>query len=158
VTKEADVAGEEITYRKADDTDAYSIVRVWNRIAAEDAATGIDGPTDEAAIGRMMDDMRGAGAFFLAQADATSVGFAMVEPLAGEDGAARVRVYVVRDHRLRGIGRELARTAFRWARDYGYKRVKGYIPEGNEAALSFYSSLSPLVPLDATGIEFELPL
>ncbi|HEY8491989.1 MAG TPA: GNAT family N-acetyltransferase [Dehalococcoidia bacterium] len=147
-----------ITYQQAEPADAGAVAAVWNRIAAEDEPTGIDAPTDAAGVQRLFQEMRGAGAVFLARAGAEPAGFSLVEPVAGEGGAARVRVYVAPEQRLRGIGRELARMAIRWARDYGYKKVKGYIPEGNEAALSFYSSLSPLVPLDATGVEFELPL
>lgn len=148
----------DITCRQAEPTDAGAIATVWNRIAAEDAPTGIDAPTDAVEVQRLIHEMGGAGAFFLAQTQAGPAGFSVAEPVPGEQGAARVRVYVVPEQRLRGIGRELARMAIRWARDYGYKKVKGYIPEGNEPALSFYSSLSPLVPLDATGVEFELPL
>jgi hypothetical protein len=45
-----------------------------------------------------------------------------------------------------------------FARHHGYKRIRARLPERNEPALSFLSSIGALVPLMSPGTSFELPI
>ncbi len=48
--------------------------------------------------------------------------------------------------------------ALEFARGKGYEKVRGRIPAGNEAALSFFSSIGALVPRVGRDLKYELPL
>ena len=52
----------------------------------------------------------------------------------------------------------LAERALEHGRDRGYKRIRGRLPQNNEVALSFLSSIGALVPLYNPEARFELPL
>ena len=72
------------------------------------------------------------------------------------EGVAVLRVYVMREFRQRGIGRELAQIAVDFAREAGYSAARGFVPEENEEALSFFSAVAPLVQLQGGQFHFEL--
>ena len=44
------------------------------------------------------------------------------------------------------------------AREHGFKRIVGRLPDNNEPALSFLSSIGGLVPIINPEMRFELPL
>jgi ribosomal protein S18 acetylase RimI-like enzyme len=67
-------------------------------------------------------------------------------------------VWVLPDHRRRGLATDLAELLLEFARERGYRRIRGRLPEGNEAALSFLSSIGAMVPLRNPEMSFELPL
>ena len=45
-----------------------------------------------------------------------------------------------------------------FARSKGYKRIKARLPQNNEPALSYLSSIGAMVPLFNPGTSFELPI
>ena len=47
-------------------------------------------------------------------------------------------------------------VAVDFARDTGYKTARGFIPEQNEPALSFFSAVAPLVQVQGGQFHFEL--
>ncbi len=55
-------------------------------------------------------------------------------------------------------GSDFSRKALGFARDKGYKRIRGRLPQGNEEALAFLSSIGALVPIYNPDMRFELPL
>ena len=61
-------------------------------------------------------------------------------------------------NRRQGHGTALAREALAFARDRGYKRIRARLPENNEPALSYLSSIGALVPMRNPGTTFELPI
>ncbi len=67
-------------------------------------------------------------------------------------------VWVIPQYRRRGIATEVADELVEFARDRGYRRIRGRLPEGNEEALSFLSSIGAMVPLRNPSMRFELPL
>jgi RimJ/RimL family protein N-acetyltransferase len=67
-------------------------------------------------------------------------------------------VWVSPDHRRRGLATEVADRIVDFARDRGYRRIRGRLPEGNEPALSFLSAIGAMVPLRNPNMTFELPL
>ena len=67
-------------------------------------------------------------------------------------------VWVLPDHRRRGLATTVADELLEFARDHGYRRIRGRLPDGNEPALSFLSSIGAMVPLRNPDMSFELPL
>ena len=67
-------------------------------------------------------------------------------------------VWVLPDHRRRGLATDLADAILEFARENGYKRIRGRLPDGNEPALSFLSGIGAMVPLRNPSMTFELPL
>jgi ribosomal protein S18 acetylase RimI-like enzyme len=65
---------------------------------------------------------------------------------------------VLPEHRRRGLATELAEDLLEFAREHGYRRIRGRLPEGNDPALSFLSSIGAMVPLRNPDMTFELPL
>ena len=61
-------------------------------------------------------------------------------------------------NRRQGHGTALAEEALAFARERDYRRIRARLPEDNEAALSFLSSIGALVPLTNPGTTFELPI
>ena len=99
---------------------------------------------------------RGAGA--IALDGSIPVAFGMVEGSADAPATAELGVWVLPDHRRRGIATELAEELLELARERGYRRIRGRLPEGNEPALSFLSAIGGMVPLRNPDMTFELPL
>ena len=61
-------------------------------------------------------------------------------------------------NRRQGFGTALADEALAFARERGYKRIRGRLPSDNEPALSYLSAIGALVPLKSPGTTFELPV
>lgn len=79
--------------------------------------------------------------------------FSTIEPDTGVLG-----VWVSPEHRRRGLATEIAEELLEFARESGFRRIRGRLPEENEAALSFLSSIGAMVPLRNPNTTFELPL
>jgi GNAT superfamily N-acetyltransferase len=71
---------------------------------------------------------------------------------------AVIGVWLLPEHRRKGLGTALAEYALGFARDKGYKRIRGRLPQNNETALSFLSGIGALVPMYNPEAVFELPI
>ncbi|MXY87787.1 MAG: GNAT family N-acetyltransferase [Dehalococcoidia bacterium] len=98
------------------------------------------------------------GAAAIALDGSIPVAFGMVESSAEEPETAELGVWVLPDHRRRGIATDLAEALLELARERGLRRIRGRLPEGNEPALSFLSAIGGMVPLRNPDMTFELPL
>ncbi len=96
------------------------------------------------------------GAVFYCRADGRLVAFAIVQPDPAEPGTATMGVWVHEAYRRRGIGTQLAELGLAFARDAGYTKLRGTIPASNEPALSFFSSIGPIVQVAGGGMVYEL--
>lgn len=67
-------------------------------------------------------------------------------------------MWVLPEYRRHGLATDLADAILEFARDHGYKHIRGRLPEGNEPALSFLSSIGAMVPLRNPDMTFDLPL
>ena len=85
-------------------------------------------------------------------------GFAALEPDRQEADCAVMGVWLLDGARGQGIGRELALMALEFVRAAGYAKVRGTLPPGNEAALSFFSEIGALAQVVGAGMQYELPL
>ncbi len=99
-----------------------------------------------------------SGAAALALDGSIPVAFGAIEASTDEAATAELGVWVLPDHRRRGIATELAEELLAQARERGYRRIRGRLPEGNEPALSFLSAIGGMVPLRNPDMTFELPL
>jgi len=146
------------TYRIATATDAEAIAKVgaaiWDELGA---ASGLIGRATTEAIRGRMDELGARGAFFLCESDGPC-GFAIVQPDVSHPQEAVLGVWLRKEARGKGIGRELAVAGTEFAKDAGYKRLRGIIPEGNEPALAFFGDFGSIAQIVGQGMEYELPL
>ncbi len=98
------------------------------------------------------------GAAAIALDGSIPVAFGAVEASTDEPETAELGVWVLPDHRRRGIATELAEELLELARERGFRRIRGRLPDGNEPALSFLSAIGGMVPLRNPDMTFELPL
>jgi GNAT superfamily N-acetyltransferase len=144
------------TFRRAERSDAREIGAIIFGIVCEGGPpTGLEPLTRDQVV-EWIDRIEDGGAAFLAEVGGMGAGYSVVYADAHQPGTAMMRVYVREEFRLRGIGRELAQIAVDFARDAGYEAVRGFIPEDNEPALSFFSAVAPLVQLQGGRFHFEL--
>ena len=150
----------ELTYRRAsqDDTGAIAAVSaaVWQE---QGEGSGLREPLTTAE--GVADRLAGYGdqsAILLCEGDNGACGFALLEPYGPEEGAAVMGVWVLPSARRQGTGRELALMALEFARAAGYRKLRGTLPPGNEAALSFFSEIGALAQGVGQGMQYELPL
>lgn len=148
-----------MVYRRATKRDAEAIAAVTAQVVAEaGAASGLAAALTAAQVAELVAGYRGRGAMFVCRADGEAAGFAALEPIADEPGAAAMGVWVLPAQRRRGVATQLALMALNFARAKGYRKVRGTLPAGNEAALSFFSSIGALAPRVAGDLKYELPL
>ncbi len=150
---------DEPTYRQATQDDAGAIAAIGSQMLDElGDASGLPGPMTPADVSERIAGYGEKGAMFVCAREKGLCGFAALEPDPDEDGCAVVGVWLLPASRRQGIGRELALMAFDFARSAGYKKVRGTLPAGNEAALSFFSEIGALAQLVGGGMQYELPL
>ncbi len=149
----------EPTYREATADDAGGIAAVGGAVWEElGAGSGLPGPpTAEGVVARMKELGERGGTFVCAE-DETVRGFALVQPDVNHPTEAVLGVWMAPEARGKGCGRELAVAGTDWAREAGYKSLRGTIPEGNEPALSFFGDFASMAQIVGQGMEYELPL
>jgi RimJ/RimL family protein N-acetyltransferase len=146
-------------FRRATARDAQQIASVAARIILNSGrASGLPASLTAAAVVGRMRSYRRRGAWFICRIDRQTAGFAALEPVPDEKKTAALGVWVLAPFRRQGVGTQLALMALNFAREKGYGKVRGRIPAGNEAALSFFSSIGALVPRVGRGLRYELPL
>lgn len=148
----------EPTYRQANIHDADAIARVIERVLREPNPVGFERALTPDEIRTWLSRLGGEGGVFLATIDGELVGFAALDYNTFEPDTVVLGVWMVPEVRRRGIGTALAEYALGFARDKGYKRIRGRLPQDNEVALTFLSSIGALVPIYNPEARFELPL
>jgi GNAT superfamily N-acetyltransferase len=152
------MAPAEATYRQATIDDAEAIARVINRVVQEPNPVGLDGPTTAEGVRTWLRRQGGQGGIFLCLLEGQVAGFGALDFNTQEPDTATLGVWVLPEYRRRGLGTAVAEYALGFARDKGYRRLRGRLPEDNEVALSFLSSIGALVPIYNPDMRFELPL
>jgi GNAT superfamily N-acetyltransferase len=151
------MASEEATYRQATIHDAEAIADVINRIVQEPNPVGL-GPATADGVRTWLTRQAGQGGLFLCLVEGKVAGFSALDFNTQEPETATLGVWVLPEYRRKGLGTATAEYALGFARDKGYRRLRGRLPESNEVALSFLSSIGALVPIYNPGMRFELPL
>jgi len=148
----------EPTYRQANVNDAEAIVHVIDVAMQEPNPVGFDHVLTPAEVRTWLSRLGGEGGVFLGIIDGRVVGFAALDYNTIEPDTVVLGVWMLPEVRRRGIGTALAEYALGFARDKGYKRIRGRLPQNNEVALTFLSSIGALVPIYNPEARFELPL
>ena len=148
----------EPTYRQATIHDAEAIAEIISTVVQEPNPVGFDGPTTAEEVRTRLTRLGGEGGIFLCIIEGKAVGFSAIDFDTAQPDTAIVGVWLLSEHRRKGLGTALAEYALGFARDKGYKRIRGRLPEHNETALSFLSSIGALVPMTNPDAVFELPI
>jgi GNAT superfamily N-acetyltransferase len=148
----------EPTYRQANVNDADSIASVITEAMKEPNPVGFERALTPDEVRTWISRMGGEGGAFLAIMDGKVIGFAALDFNTFEPDTVVLGVWMLKEMRRRGIGTALAEYALGFARDKGYRRIRGRLPQDNEIALTFLSSIGALVPIYNPEARFELPL
>jgi len=148
----------EPTFRQATFHDADAIAKIINTVVQEPNPVGFDGVMTADGVRTWLTRLGGEGGIFLCLDDGEAIGFSAIDFDTHQPDTAVIGVWLVPDRRRKGIGTALAEYALGFARDKGYKRIRGRLPQGNANALSFLSSIGALVPMYNPEAVFELPL
>ena len=144
--------------RRATPNDADEISAIITALMAAGESVAFPAPlsTDEvkAWMRRQGDD----GAMFVVDDGRFVLGFAAVDFDSASPNECTFAAWVRPQNRRQGHATALAEEALAFARERGYQRVRGRLPENNEAALSYLSAIGALVPLTNPGMSFELPV
>lgn len=151
------MTSEEATYRQATIHDAEAIAEVINRIVREPDPVGL-GPATADGVRTWLSRQAGQGGLFLCLVEGKVAGFSALDFNTEEPETATLGVWMLPEYRRKGLGTATAEYALGFARDKGYRRLRGRLPESNEVALSFLSSIGALVPIYNPDMRFELPL
>jgi GNAT superfamily N-acetyltransferase len=143
-------------FRRATKDDAEEISDILRALGNENI--GLSGTWDVERvrewIGRLGDD----GTLILALDGSIPAAFGALDYSTTEPETGLLGVWVLPDHRRQGLASAIAEQLIAFARDRGYRRIRGRLPDGNEPALSFLSSIGAMVPLRNPNMTFELPL
>ena len=142
--------------RRATKDDAEAVASVLRALGSENVGLSGDWSGDRVRewLGRLGDD----GVIVIACDGSIPVAFGALDFDTSEPETGVLGVWVMPDHRRRGLATEIAERLVEFGRDRGYRRIRGRLPAGNEPALSFLSSIGAMVPLRNPNMTFELPL
>lgn len=145
--------------RRATKQDTAEIAEIIEEVMSEPNPVGFDHTMPAAEVAEWIDRQGEYGAMWVV-VDAReqvlafgSIDFDSSRPLECMFGS-----WVRQRNRRQGHGTTLAEVAFGFAREHGYQRIRGRLPQDNEPALSFLSNIGALVPLTNPGTTFELPI
>jgi GNAT superfamily N-acetyltransferase len=148
----------EPTYRQATIHDADEIAAIINTVIQEPNPVGFDGPTTPDEVRTRLIRLGGEGGIFLCILDGKSIGFSAIDFDTAQPDTGVLGVWLLPEYRRKGLGTGLAEYALGFARDKGYRRIRGRLPAENTTALSFLSSIGALVPIINPETVFELPI
>ncbi len=143
--------------RRATEDDAPEISQVITEVRKSAEPVAIEEQTPEQIATRIR-RLGEQGGIFVCEAEGRVVGFSLLDFNTEDPETATLGVWLLEKHRKQGLGTQMAERALEHARDKGYKRIRGRLPERNEVALSFLSSIGALVPMYNPETQFELPL
>jgi GNAT superfamily N-acetyltransferase len=142
--------------RRATDSDAEGVAAILRGMGKENV--GLEGTFDAERVRGWVRRLGDEGAIFVAQDGSIPVAFGSLDFDTAQPDTGLLGVWVLPDHRRRGLATDLADALIEFAREKGYRRIRGRLPDGNEPALSFLSAIGAMVPLRNPSMTFELPL
>jgi L-amino acid N-acyltransferase YncA len=146
------------TIREATKADASQIAEIIGELIREPDPVGFNNEWTVDEVEAWMKRQGDNGAFLVVEDRERLLGFATLDFSSAEPDAASFGAWIRAANRRQGHGTALAEHCLAVAREKGYKRIKARLPEKNEAALSYLSSIGALVPLMNPGTSFELPI
>jgi GNAT superfamily N-acetyltransferase len=145
-------------YRQATIHDAEAIAAVIAAVVAEPNPVGFEGPLSADDVRTWLTRLGGEGGIFLCSLDNKLIGFSALDFDTHQPDTVVLGVWLLPEYRRKGLGTSLAEYALGFARDKGYKRIRGRLPQQNQVALSFLSGIGALVPMYNPETVFELPI
>jgi len=142
--------------RKATEADCDGIANILRSLGSENV--GLEEPFDADGVRAWQRRLGEDGAMFVACDGSIPVAFGALDFDTAAPATGVLGVWVSPEHRRRGLATDLAEVILAFARERGYRRIRGRLPEGNTPALSFLSSIGAMVPLRNPDMTFELPL
>jgi GNAT superfamily N-acetyltransferase len=143
--------------RAATESDAEEIADIV-RVLGE-SNIGLPGDLSNAANVREWLGRLGANGIVMMAVDGSiPVAFGALDYSTTEPDTGLIGVWVLPEYRRRGLATQIAEELLEFARERGYRRIRGRLPDGNEPALSFLSAIGAMVPLRNPNTRFELPL
>lgn len=145
-------------FRRATPDDATHISEIIEEIVAEPNPVGLEGPMSPDEVVQWIDRQGNYGAMFVAEEEGELLGFSAVDFDSSRAEECTIGAWIRSTARRRGLASILFEEALGFAGDQGYKRVRGRLPEANEAALSFLSTIGALVPIINPGARYDMPI
>ncbi len=127
--------------------DAEAIVCILNPIIEAGVYTVLDTPLTAEAEREFIANFPQSGVFHVAERrqDGKIVGFQTLEPYGtytrAFDHVAIMGTFVNLSQRRQGIGSQLSKVSFEWARQKGYEKIFTYVRADNLASLAFHLQL-----------------
>ena len=154
----SNTTAEDVQVRAATDDDAEAIAAITERVFAAPHPVALPRVLSADDVRQWRKRLGDQGCLLVATRGEDVVGFGAIDYNTEQPDICTLGVWVLPEHRRRGIATALGSSLLDFARDTGYRRVRGRLPEGNEPALSFLSGLGALAPLQNPEMRFELPL
>jgi RimJ/RimL family protein N-acetyltransferase len=148
----------EASYRRATLDDAEAVAAVIEAVVREPNPVGFERTLSAEEVRTWLSRLGDGGAVFLCLIGEEVAGFSALDFNTQEPDTATLGVWILPQHRKQKLGTALAGCVLDFARDKGYRRIRGRLPQDNEVALSFLSGIGALVPLYNPEMRFELPL
>lgn len=136
--------------------DAEGIANIVRSLGGENV--GLRGDFDVEQAREWIKRLGESGTMVLALDGSIPVAFGALDFSTTEPETGILGVWVSPEHRRRGLATAIANELVDFARENGYRRIRGRLPDGNEPALSFLSAIGAMVPLRNPNMSFELPL
>ena len=146
------------TIRRATPDDAGQIAEIISEIILEDNPVGFDREWSEEEVVAWMKRQGDQGTMLVVDDGRHVLGFTTIDFDSSEPDECSFGSWIREQNRRQGYGTALANEALAFARERGYKRIRARLPEDNEPALSYLSSIGAMVPLRSPGTRFELPV
>ncbi|MSP22808.1 MAG: GNAT family N-acetyltransferase [Dehalococcoidia bacterium] len=144
--------------RRATTDDADEISAIIAELVALQESVTFQNPMSTDEVKAWMRRQGEDGAMFVVDDGRFILGFAALDFDSATPNECSFGSWVRPANRRQGHGTALAEEGLAFARERGYVRVRGRLPQNNEAALSYLSSIGALVPLTNPGMSFELPI
>lgn len=142
--------------RRATKDDADAIANVIRQLG--DHNIGLPGDWNAERVREWIGRLGEDGMVIVAYDGSIPAAFGALDFNTTEPETGLLGVWVLPEHRRKGLATELAERLVEFGRDRGYRRIRGRLPDGNEPALSFLSAIGAMVPLRNPKMTFELPL
>jgi len=146
------------TIRKATTDDSAQIAEILGEVIAEPNPVAFSEPLPPAQVEAWIDRQGENGALFVVDDGRHVLTFASLDFDSSRPDECNFGAWVRTRNRRQGHGTALAGEAPAFARERGYRRIRARLPEDNEPALSFLSSIGAMVSITNPGASFELPI
>lgn len=144
--------------RRADTEDTAQIAEIIAEARGDSNPTGFEDAQTPEQMESWITRQGGSGSMFVVDDGCHTLAFAALDFDSSEPGEYSFGDWVRVQNRRQGHATMLAEDSLAFARDRGYKRIRARLPQDNEPALSYLSSIGAPVPMTNPGTSFELPI